>query len=779
MPRHSTPIARRRQPPGGAPSRRIGLAAVLLVAGCAGPASADPRIALVELQLSHDHAAALHLIDRVLAEDPARGRELGLYYLRGHLLQLMDRRQEALEAFAATMSATPELGAYSRYRLALEQESLGHPEVAAGLVATLLRSSPPRSLVGPAVRLLRRTVLDGGDCRVLRGLEASRFRTGDRRELALALAECRARDGDPEEARRSWLRLLEEDRRDPVARVAAEKLAAAEPETTSGRTHMLIGLGLYHHREFDRAVYHLARALVQIPITKDVGHRELWELRYALARSHFWQARYTAAAAAFGALASDTADPRRQAQSLYQQARCYELSGRWNEAMGRFQQAYRAEPGGGSADSALIADLRLKWRRGDEAAALANLDQLIAKRQYGTASRALLFLSSSDIVAGRGDRASEWLRKAAELRRVAPREVHYWRGRLAEVRDRAAEAVGHYLETIREGPLHPFAQAARQRLAEAALAPVAVARAVELASSSHSSDVYDAWLLLPADHPLRAEVRRDLERRLTADRTATVFLRLEVRPAADWPLWSSRLDRPEEMLLALGLFHEGGSMVLRYFPVARPELAFTGSMVLAQKGDTRRSLYIAEILSKRVPRSLPEPLLPTEFRELLYPSAYRSLIRREADRRRIDPHLVAAIIREESRFDPRAFSPASARGLTQFVFPTARQVATSHDLGAVAPRDLERPEVSIALGAAYLRQLYDRFEGSLPEVVAAYNAGEPQARLWRRYCVSGEAEEYLTKVAFRETRDYLAKVLTSRANYRDLYPISSEADGRP
>lgn len=743
----------------------------LLAAGCT-PAAADPRVLLVELQISQDYQEALRLIDRVLAEDPEAGREMGLHYLRGHLLQLMNRRQEALQAFAAAMSATPQLGAFSRYRLALEQESLGHPEVAAGLVATLLRSGPPRTLVAPAVRLLRQTVLDGGDCRVLRGLEPARFRTGDRRELALAWAGCQARDGNPEEAGRSWRRLLEEDHRDSVARAAAEALAEAEPETTNARSHMLIGLAFYHHREFDSAVYHLARALVEVPATREISHRELYELRYALARSHFWEARYTAAAAAFGALASDTNDPRRKALSLYQQARCFELSGRWNEAMKAFQNAFRAEPGGGSADSALIADMRLKWRRGDEAAALDNLDQLLGKRQYATASRAMLFLASSDIVADRGDRASGWLERAAELKRVSPREIHYWQGRLAEVRGQAADAVDHYLQAIREGPYHPFAQAAGQRLAQPRLAPSALAKAETLAASSRSGELYDAWLLLAANHPRRPEVRRRLEGVLAADRSATAFLDLEIQPASDWPLWSSRLDRPEEMLLALGLFHEGGSMVLRYFPVARPELAFTGSLVLALKGDTRRSLYIAEILSKRVPKNLPEPLLPTEFRKLLYPSAYRNLIRREADRRRIDPHLLAAIIREESRFDPRAFSAASARGLTQFVFPTARQVAARLELGSVAPGDLELPEISIALGAAYLRQLYDHFDGSLPEVVAAYNAGEPQARLWRRYCVSAEAEEYLTKVAFRETRNYLAKVLTSRANYRDLYPIS-------
>ncbi len=751
----------------------------LLALGLADAAASDPRIRIIELQVAGNHQEALRAIEQVLAEDPEGARELGLDYLRGHLLLLLDQRQEALQAFAATMSATPLLGPYSRYRLALEQERLGHPEVAAGLVATLLRTSPPKSLIGPAMRLLRRTVLEGGDCRVLRGLETRRFRTAERRELTLALAECQAREGQSEAAQASWLRLLEEDRRDPMARVAAEKLTAASPAKKSARSHMLMGLAFYHHREFETAVGHLARALLQVPGAAAVSSREVFELRYALARSHFWEERYSDAAVAFGALAGDTTDAARRAQSIYQQARCFELSGRWNEATGYFQQAFQAEPGGGWADSALIAQVRLKWLSGDEATALDALRQLLVKRQYGTASRALLFLASSDLAARRDDRAAQWLEKARELRRVAPNEVDYWRGHLAEIRGAAAEALEHYLRALREDPFHPFGQAARRQLAGEELGPLALEKARRLAASASPPELYDAWLLLPPHHALREPVRRSLEQKLVGDQSVTAFLRFDVEPTADWPLWNARLERPEEMLLALGLFGEGGSMVMRHFPVAVPELAFTGSLVLARTGDTKRSLYIAEILSKRVPRSLPMPLLPTPFRQLLFPSTYHVLIRRQAGREQIDPHLLAAIIREESRFDPHAFSAASARGLTQFIFPTARDVAAHSNLGSLAPHDLERPEIAITLGAAYLRQLQEAFDGSLTEVVAAYNAGEPQAALWRRYCVGDGAEEYLTKVAFRETRGYLGKVLTSRAHYADLYPVSPIAPTAP
>ncbi len=78
--------------------------------------------------------------------------------------------------------------------------------------------------------------------------------------------------------------------------------------------------------------------------------------------------------------------------------------------------------------------------------------------------------------------------------------------------------------------------------------------------------------------------------------------------------------------------------------------------------------------------------------------------------------------------------------------------------------------MAIALGAAYLGELSERFESRVELMAAAYNAGEDQAALWRRYCFSQEPEEFLSKVGFRETRSYVQRVLGGREQYADLYP---------
>lgn len=751
------------------------------------PVHAQPevsRVWLIERQMERQHQVALDAVEQALREDSEVAQRLGFDYLRGHLLLVLDRQREALQAFATTMGATPKLEHHSRLRLAVEQEKLEHPEVAAGLVATLLGSAPPASLTHQAMRLLERTIQKGGDCRLLQGLEQRRWKRPERRLLDSARAECLRRGGDREKHRKLLLDLLEESTEDDVALGAARHLAedwatraggnAAEEMPT--RVHFLIGMTFHAHREFDPAIGHLAQVLVQLPTATDLSDREAFQGRYALARSHFWNERFDEAAAAFEALAQTPLTATRRAQTLYQQARSYELGNRWELAIRAFEKAYRTEPRGRWSDASLIAQTRLRWLRNDREGALEAFDELVATRKLTTTSRAALFLASSELVTGNTEQVAGWLDMAWRLGKVPRQEHAYWSARLAENEGRLRDAADLYLRALRENPYHPLGEATRGRLADPVMQPIAQQRVRRLLDSQKIDELYSAWLALDSAPGLKRRAEEAISRKLSGDPRVEPFLTLDRPPADQWPMWRKPLDRPEEILLALGLFDEAAPVVLRHFPVADPSLAFTGSMMLAQSGEIRRSLYIAEIMAKRIPGHAPPQFLPPAYRQLLFPFGYSYLILREAGERQIDPYLLAGLIREESRFDPQAFSAASARGLTQFVLSTARRVADRIDLGPIEPQDLENPEISIALGAAYLQELFDHFDGKAPLAIAAYNAGEPQSELWSRYCLSDDPAELLTKIAFRETRSYVARVLTSRAHYRELYLLPGKAE---
>ena len=112
------------------------------------------------------------------------------------------------------------------------------------------------------------------------------------------------------------------------------------------------------------------------------------------------------------------------------------------------------------------------------------------------------------------------------------------------------------------------------------------------------------------------------------------------------------------------------------------------------------SILHAEILVKAYPRWVPYELLPEKVQRLNYPRGFDKIIRKKAAAYQVDPYLLLAIIREESRFDSQAKSWASARGLMQFIPSTAREIAAEiQDIKTFSLPMLYDPDTSITMGA--------------------------------------------------------------------------------
>ncbi len=732
---------------------------------------ADPRPTLAALQLAGRPADALERVQQELATQPAAVRPLGFDYLRGHLLETLGRGTDSGPAFVDAISTAPRLASYCRYRLATQQVQLGHPEVAAGLLATGLAADPSSQLAPDEVRLLIQTLGRGGDCRLLRGFRTRQLAAPERREVLLAQAECDLRAGAAQPARALLVALLDENHEDDVARRAADRLAPLVADERA-RLPLLLSATFFEHREFDRSVRQLARVFALIGVKgRSPSAHELAEARYSLGRAAFWEGHFDQAARTFGDVAEGAPSAAERARAMLQQGRSYEMLTDWKRAAASFRLAFLAEPAGEWAASSLLETLRVEWRGGNEATGASLLAMLgTSPRWRDSARRAALFLAASDLVRGRGDRAGAWLDRAAAGGPDEERpEIAYWRGRLAEIRDQPRDAVAAYVDGLQADLYHPLSRAALGRLGSGALANAARAEGRRLASSRHPRDLYAAWLLLGADDPSGRIAEHRLRSQLLADPNTAPFLRMSEVPIDSWPLWTATLRRPEDTLLALGLWHEGAPAAREHFPPTDPALALTGCTLLARAGETPRAILLAEALRDRVPADLPPVLLPFGFQQCLYPLAYREPLFAEGRLRGVDPYLMAALIRVESRFDHLALSPGAARGLTQFVLATAAHVAAGLGMDHLDPDDLYRPEVAIDLGGAYLAQLLRTFRGTPQIAIAAYDAGETQAALWRAYCVSREPEEYFTKIGFRETRLHVAQILSTWSRYQHLY----------
>lgn len=158
--------------------------------------------------------------------------------------------------------------------------------------------------------------------------------------------------------------------------------------------------------------------------------------------------------------------------------------------------------------------------------------------------------------------------------------------------------------------------------------------------------------------------------------------------------------------------------------------------------------------------------LATHF---MYPLRYRELIFANAAEFQLDPYLVAAIIRTESRWRPGATSPKGARGLMQVMPDTAVWVAEQMDLQGFDPNRLYDPATNIRIGCWYLRYLLNQFGDDEVTALAAYNGGDHNVRRWLREARwTGQASQ-LNQVPFPETRIYLQRVLRHYQFYVRIY----------
>ena len=153
---------------------------------------------------------------------------------------------------------------------------------------------------------------------------------------------------------------------------------------------------------------------------------------------------------------------------------------------------------------------------------------------------------------------------------------------------------------------------------------------------------------------------------------------------------------------------------------------------------------------------------------LAYPVVDQAELVRQARARSIDPTLVAAIIRQESSFNPRAVSVAGARGLMQVMPSVGQQVARSLGYPLWDPGLLFDADANLELGVAHLASSIRQYD-DIVRVLAAYNAGGSRVTRWTAKAGTQDPEVFAERIPFTETRDYVRIVQRNAELYRVLY----------
>jgi len=167
--------------------------------------------------------------------------------------------------------------------------------------------------------------------------------------------------------------------------------------------------------------------------------------------------------------------------------------------------------------------------------------------------------------------------------------------------------------------------------------------------------------------------------------------------------------------------------------------------------------------------ALPVKAVPQSYWHLLFPRAYWADLTADAERNHLDPYLVAALIRQESEFNPGIVSHANAYGLMQLLPSVGKQMARKQGVKNLSASQLLQPDMNLRFGTVYLRGELDRYSNQAELALAAYNAGDGAVRGWQANGSYKDLPEFVESIPYTETRDYVQAVLRNVQMYKMLY----------
>lgn len=323
---------------------------------------------------------------------------------------------------------------------------------------------------------------------------------------------------------------------------------------------------------------------------------------------------------------------------------------------------------------------------------------------------------------------------------------------------RNQDAIVHGQRLAKHNPNHAYGVAAQYWLGRIheRMGKTEQALAVYRGLVGRSPSSYYGW---------RANFR---ERELTGKGFDPWFQTKPGRPVEDLPVrYSDLLGRQERELLGGG---HGTPLPreMQDWPEGVRELLFLRQFEMADaNGLVGRSPNLKAWLSFLQQRYRLAIYEEKGEPRLSYPLGYGPLLINAAQRNNVDPLLLAALVREESRFDPTAKSWVGATGLAQLMPSTAEWVMKN--VPDVKGKPLTDPNTNLQLGGWYLAYTHRFFDNQSMYAVAAYNGGPGAVAKWKRAFTGGDPDEFVESITYSETRLYVKKVFSSYWNYQKLY----------
>ena len=727
-----------------------------------------------ELEANGHWSELNDLLDRIATTHGTEYAQWSLAYLHARSLIENNEPADAAAKLAPFLAAGNPFRDLALYHQAEIEDARGNHADASRNRQTLIFAAPSSLYRDQAIDDESEHLSRAANPKPLIDFAAKLFPTAStsrRRDLTARIVESTLRAGDANGAMARGISLLQggtlDDPSDRASRALDQPALVAR---MNGPQLLLMGESMQNHRHFDRAVALLSAALRAMPQRRE-------ELTFAIGRSYFGNEQFAQAQQTYLRGAASTAVAKWKATFLWHASRAAQLQGDDRTAEGLMTQAL-ALPGRFDATGPAVTQrirTRLKQRRFADAAA----DLAFVRKSWPhdhTLVEASLAYALGMLGAGNNGAAIVTLNSIPRnlLDKFEPYEIDYWRARALEASNPPA-AFAAYLNVLRATQPTHFAYFARQRLDAPSMQPklqrelatrdAEIAKLIAAGNWVVAKQVATDRILLSSSSNHVEELKRLAGIYQHLPEYANV-LNLQAEGFPQLPLATS--DRTS-LLMAMGLFDEAADAIPHRYPLRPLKSALTQSLALNRGNASKESIFAIEVLMNSVPRDYVPELLPLTVRQLLYPRYFYDYISDDSKSFGADPTLVLAIMREESRFNPRAKSEAAARGLLQFIITTARQIGRDAGLLDVDPEDLYDPRVIIRLGAKYISTLSKQFANDHYDVAAAYNAGPRQTALWSRLAPAPGDDYFLSAINFDETKQYVRKVMNSYKRYVEIY----------
>ncbi len=648
------------------------------------------------------------------------------------------RHSEAIKQLTGASSLEGSLAAYATYYAAMSQLELGHTSEAERLLKDL-RTRNPQGYLAEATAIAEGSLAEEQQqytdaVEIYRKLTA--LKTAAPAENWMRLGRASVQSGIPEDRSRAaevFARVYYEF---PFSEVALEarseldRLGALEPLSPQSARYRL-DLGRAERLFATRQCADAQSTFTSLQPYAVGDDKNLIALR--LAECEFFRKRHRLAREALKPLVDD--HPRRVEAQYFYASTLREL-GLTGEYLRLARDLVDAGPDSAWAEDTLNDLATYHIRNDDDAAADVVLRELYAGFPGGRyAERAGWKIGWRAYRSGRHAEAISYFERTA---RQFPRSDYrpsflYWAGRAHEAMGDMDTAYARYTLATTDYLNTYYGRLAAERLARAgrAVAPTTLQFATDSEEAGRSGPS-------PRKRPTDELIRR---------------------------------------LLALDLYDEALNE-LRYAERtwgADSVLQASIAWVYSQQGDQIRAIA-------NLKRAYPQYMasggeqLPDDVLKVIFPISYWDEIRSQAARHKLSPYLLAALIAQESGFDPGIKSAKNAVGLMQVMPATGRRYARRLRLGGYRSSMLTTPKTNLTIGSALFADLVEKF-GEPHLALAAYNAGDSRVTRWiaERAGEKLPREVFIDDIPYPETQAYVRKILSTSEDYRRLYGSETRA----